>query len=194
MHWRHTFFCLINLLCLLGCTATTLVQPYDERLLTGSEAFYRNAATIIEHSRAQSPAERPTTEDNNHPGHIANMDNLYADLLIDANILLLRAMRSSELVDNTGQRLQGKITQYIDSALPSNCDNSADDIRAEFSSLTVKNFVDLKCLIITWQAQHAAAPGKVLTQGDWSRRHLSLIRYIVAVQQAEAAKMRQPRH
>ncbi|WP_214001050.1 hypothetical protein [Arsukibacterium sp.] len=167
------------------------MQPYDERLLTGSEQFYRNAATIIEHSRSQSPLERPTTEDSTHPGHIANMENLYAELLIDTNILLLRALANSELVDETGQRLQNKVSGYIDNALPSNCDNSADDVRAEFSSLTVKNFVDLKCLVVTWQAQHEAAPGKVLTQADWSRRHLSLIRFIVAVQQAEVAKLRQ---
>lgn len=181
---------IISLISLAGCTAATLVQPYDERLLAGSEQFYRKAATIIEHSRAHSPVDRPTTEDVNHPGHLANMDNLYAELLIDANILLLRALTYSDQVDDTGRRLQEKITGYIDSAVPSNCDNSAEDVRAEFSSLTMKNYVDLKCLVVTWQAQHEAAPGKVLTQADWSRRHLSLIRYIVAVQQAEAAKRR----
>ena len=191
MNWYRPFLLLACLVSLLGCTAATLVQPYDEKLLTDSEQFYRKAATIIEHSRMQSPAERPTTENSNDPGHISNMDNLYAELLIDANILLLRALANSEQVDVTGQRLQNKITEYIDNALPSNCDNSTDDIRAEFSSLTVKNFVDLKCLVVTWQAQHQAAPGKVLTRADWSRRHVSLIRFIVALQQAEVAKLRQ---
>lgn len=191
MNWYRPFLLLACLISLLGCTAATFVQPYDEQLLSGSEQFYRKAATIIEHSRMQSPAERPTTEERSHPGHIANMENLYAELLIDANILLLRAMANSGQVDASGQRIQSKISQYIDSALPSNCDNSADDIRAEFSSLTVRNFIDLKCLIVIWQAQHQAAPGNVLTQADWSRRHVSLLRYIMAVQQAEIAKLRQ---
>ncbi|MBV2130817.1 hypothetical protein [Arsukibacterium indicum] len=191
MNRNRSFLLLACLVSLLGCAAATLVQPYDEKLLTGSEQFYRKAATIIEHSKMQSPTERPTTEDPSHPGHSANMENLYAELLIDTNILLLRALANSEQVDTSGQLLQSKITRYIDNALPSNCDNSADDIRAEFSSLTVKNFVDLKCLVVNWQAQHQAAPGKVLTQADWSRRHVSLVRFIVAIQQAEVAKLRQ---
>lgn len=194
MPWCRLFIYVVSLFSLLGCAPAVLVQPYDERLLTGSEQFYRKTATIIEHTKMQSPAERPTTEDIRHPGHITNMENLYAEMLIDANILLLRALANSEQVDASGQRLQRRITRYIDNALPSNCDSSAEDIRAEFSSLTVKNYVDLKCLIVTWQAQHEAAPGKVLTQAEWSRRHLSLIRFIVAVQQAEVAKLREAGH
>jgi hypothetical protein len=190
MNWYRSFILLACLLSLPGCTTTTLVQPHDEQLLAGSEQFYRKAATIIEHSKLQSPASRPTTEEHSHPGHIANMDNLYAELIIDTNILLLRAIANSSQLDTSGQRIQSKISQYIDSTLPSNCDNSTDDIRAEFSSLTVRNFIDLKCLIVTWQAQHEAAPGKVLTRADWSRRHVSLIRFIMAVQQAEIAKLR----
>tara|TARA_R110002126_G_scaffold42002_1_gene121792 strand:- start:23 stop:418 length:396 start_codon:yes stop_codon:yes gene_type:complete len=124
----------------LSCSSVTLVQPFDQQLFNSTEQFYKTAASIIEQSRAQSPVQRPTFADPTHPGHINNMQTLYATLLIDANSLLIRSMSNSELVDASGRHLQDEITGYIDDALPSNCDNSSDDIRAQFSSLTVKNF------------------------------------------------------
>ena len=70
-----------------GCVKT-LVAPYDENLVTSTEAFYKKAAGIVEEGRSVSPRtdqERAAiTEPAMHKGHFSKFDARYSDLIVDA--------------------------------------------------------------------------------------------------------------
>jgi hypothetical protein len=54
----------------------------------------------------------------------------------------------------------------------------------------VKNFVDLKCVIMRWQARHrdeAIADGtRILKRSDWQGRKRRIFNAILAIRRAEA--------
>lgn len=188
----------ILLLSLSACKNLTLVQPYDERLVDGTEAFYKVAAAFVENARAASPEQRPATASQGDSGHLSEFESGYANLLVEANALLLRAMVNSSQVDKLGQTAQSKISEFISEQVPTNCQGSSAMLGEEFVSLTVQNFLDLKCLVSHWRVQHEQAPCKgsaqpaicqVLTNGAWQRRQMALTAMVFAIQQAESAKL-----
>lgn len=176
-----------------GCAAT-LVQPYDEKLFNDTGAFFKKAAAVVDEGKKLSPKtdedraeiEMPAT----HAAHFSVFEGKYDGLIIDVEALILRAMSKSEAVNSAGQAMQGKITALIDAALPSNC----LALQAEFSavSLTVGNYVDLKCLIVRWRDQHQDArltrDTRILKRANWEARKSVLFQMILAIQKAEAFK------
>jgi len=58
-------------------------------------------------------------------------------------------------------------------------------------TLTVRNFIDLKCLIATWDKQHKEAPGQVLTKVEWVNRHSALMSTVMSIESAETFKMKE---
>lgn len=171
-----------------ACAPAIYVQPYDEKLVTGTEAFYKKAALMIEEGRTVSPVQRPDIADVNGPAGYTEFEGRYSALLIDTNVLLLRAMAGSAAIDTTGQQLQAKIEGLINEVIPSVCAGSSAMFGENIGSLTVQNLADLKCLVSNWAKQHRDAPSQILTRGDWSRRHISLMEMIMALQKAEIAK------
>ena len=178
---------------LSGCT-TVLVSPYDEKLVTDTEAFYKKAAEMIEKGRSVSPltdAERKKIRNPSaHEGYYTKFEGKYNDLIIDTEALILRAMASDNKISATGQALQSKISEIIENTIPSKC----SELSAEFSStsLTAKNYVDLKCIVLKWKEQHAddklTDNTKILKKANWEGRKLIVFNAVLAIQKAEGFK------
>jgi hypothetical protein len=171
-----------------------LVQPFNEKLFNDTEALYKKAAEMI----AEGKAVSPKTDDQRaaisvlieHPAHISSFESKYDALIVDSEALILQAMAGSQEIDAAGQAIQGKIDELIDASLPSKC----PDLQAEFAkvSLTAKNFVDLKCLILKWQAEHGdeklTKGTSILKKANWEGRKAVLFNIILAIQKAESFK------
>jgi hypothetical protein len=184
------------LLLVTACTLT-LVQPYDEKLFNDTETFYKKAATVIEEGKSVSP----TTDDQRaaiakpaeHPAHISAFESKYDELIVDSEALILRATAESEKIDAAGQAIQAEIDDLIEASLPSKC----PEVQAEVGkvSLTAKNFVDLKCLILKWRAEHGdkelTKGTSILKKANWEGRKVVLFNTIMAIQKAEAFKKKQ---
>lgn len=178
---------------LSGCT-TVLVSPYDEKLVTDTEAFYKKAAGMIEEGRSGSPltdSERsavvnPAT----HKGHFSKFESKYNSLIIDAEALMLRAIASDSKISAEGRMLQSKISGWIEGTLPSEC----QELSAEFAntSLTAKNYVDLKCIVLQWKSQHSdpllTRNTLILKKANWEARKLLIFNSVLAIQKAEGFK------
>ncbi len=183
-------------LILAGCTRQ-LVQPYDARLLDDAEAFYRNAAAMIDYGATVSPANDDARaaidEPDLHEGHASNFRAHYASAISEVDVMLLRALASQQQISTVGERLQTRINGLLDEALPSAC----AELQAEMADvatrrLTVANLVDLKCLLIRWQAQHedpALTRGSfILKRSNWALRKSALFKAVLSIEMAERAK------
>lgn len=195
--WVRSRRVLLAAVCLVlsvaGC-ASTLVQPYDETLFNDTGAFFKKAAAVVDEGKKLSPKtdddraaiELPAT----HAAHYSAFESKYDGLIIDVEAMILRAMSKSGAINGAGRAMQGKITELIDAALPTNC----VELQAEFAnvSLTVGNYVDLKCLIVRWRAQHQDArltrDTQILKRANWEARKSVLFQTILAIQKAEAFK------
>jgi hypothetical protein len=176
-----------------GCT-TVLVSPYDEKLVTDTETFYKKAAEMIELGRDVSPLKDEDrgkiVNTSSHNGHFSKFESKYNGLIIDTEALILRAMASDNKIGSTGQALQSKINDLIEASLPSKC----QDLSAEFSktSLTAKNYVDLKCIVLNWKNQHSdtkiTQDTKILKKSNWEGRKLVIFNAVLAIQKAEGFK------
>jgi hypothetical protein len=186
---------IVALLALLtsACPAT-LVQPYDEKLVSDTEAIYKKAATMVNEGEAVSPrtddVRRQIKEPAKHAGHFSAFAARYDALIVDADALILRGMAGSGGVDKIGRRIQDKIEDLIADAVPSAC----DDLEQEFkgATLTVKNYVDLKCILVRWKAQHSSSDETdktlILKKANWEGRRRIFFNAVLAIQQAEAFK------
>ena len=174
-------------LSLSACSAR-LVQPFDEKLINDTEAFYKKGAEIIAEGQAASPMTDKDRDaiinPDQNPAHFSKFEPKYDDLIIDSETLILRAMSSSKKIDSAGQAIQQKIDAVIEASLPSNC----PELQSEFGklSLTAQNFVDLKCLILGWKEQHREK--LILKKANWEGRKLVLFNIIFAIQKAESFK------
>lgn len=180
-------------LSLTGC-AIKVVSPYDDKLFNDTEAFFRKANAMIEEGKAVSPLtdeERSRIDaPASHPGHVSAFTPKYDALLLDTDVLILRAIANSQAIDAFGGELQAKINDVIDKSIPSAC----PDLHAELGKvdLTAMNFVDLKCSVLRWKEQHAddtVTKGKrILKKANWEGRKISLFDTILAIQKSEGFK------
>lgn len=179
-----------------GCTTVTLVQPYDADLYSNTESFYKKTSKMIAKGISVSPktnSDRKAIKDNNveeHPGHYNQFKDKYDSLLIDANSLILRALANSGSIDSNAQEMHTKIESAITNSIPNEC----DDLQNEFSSvsLTVRNYIDMKCLIGKWGQQHNSKDSTgdklILKKANWEARSKTLFQGILAIQKSEASK------
>ena len=189
-------FLLIPIALLYGCT-TVLVSPYDEKLVTDTEAFYILAAETIEQGRAVSPKtdeERAAIADpETHDGHFSKFEGKYNDLIIATEALILRAMASDSKISKEGQKIQEKLSKMIEENISSEC----QALSAEFSqtSLTAKNYVDLKCIVLKWKEQHAdmglTKDTQILKKANWEGRKIIVFNAVLAIQKAEGFKQQE---
>lgn len=174
---------------LQACTVT-FVQPYDEKLVERTEAFYKTTALAIETARVNSPNTRKLNngeEPSSNSGHLSKYENTYAKLKIDANSLIIRALVNSEKVDAIAVDAHDEINKLISESIPSNCAGSNAEISGQIT-LTVQNYLDLKCLITHWEVQHKQAPNEILTRHNWEARQRPLMQMIVDIQKSESFK------
>lgn len=207
---RNIYYLFVNLfkvysilsltLFLAGCATVKLVQPYDADLYNNTEAFYKKASDMINRGVSVSPKKpddvRAINDDEKeqHPGHYKQFSTDYDALLIDSNALILRAMANSSQIDSIGQELQAKIETVITEKFPSECDSLQESFPNV--SLTTRNYIDLKCIIGSWDKSHQGLDpnrdityGKqILKQSNWEGRSKTLFEGILAIQQAEASK------
>ncbi|MCK4842572.1 MAG: hypothetical protein KAT04_11940 [Methylococcales bacterium] len=186
-------FLLLALVFLNGCT-TVLVSPSDEKLVTDTEAFYKKAAGMIEDGRSVSPLKDDDRANianlTDHKGHFTKFESKYNELIIDTEALILRAMASDGKIDSTGHALQSKISEMIENAIPSKC----QELSVGFSktSLTAKNYVDLKCIVLKWKGQHSdmklTKNTQILKKANWEGRKLTVFNAVLAIQKAEGFK------
>ncbi|MBA4287153.1 MAG: hypothetical protein C0434_16675 [Xanthomonadaceae bacterium] len=181
----------------LAACVPTLVQPHDPALVAGVESLYATAATMIDDGVAASPrtdaereAIRPATAS---AGHFSRFASRYDALIRASDLMILRAMAGGAAIDGTGEKLQGRIEQLIENAIPSVCAELTETFDAlGASSLTVRNHVDLKCLLTRWKEQHAdpalTRGSLILKRANWESRRASLFRVVLAIQRAELAK------
>lgn len=186
----------------LSACVPTLVQPHDPALVAGVEALYASATEMIDSGVAVSPrtdaereAIRPASRSEAHFNHYAAR---YDALIRSSDLMILRAMAGSGTVGDTGQKLQGRIEQVIENAILSVCAELTETFNElGASSLTVRNHVDLKCLLTRWKEQHAdpalTRGSLILKRANWEARRASLFRIVLAIQRAELAKQSSPR-
>lgn len=178
-----------------GC-AVTLVQPYDEKLLTDTEAVFKKASTMIDDGIANSPKtddqRAAIQKPESHFAHVSKFEGRYAALSTDADALILRALSKAEEVDRIGQKLQGQINDLVENSLPSQCDDIEKELGLNTTSLTVKNYIDLKCLIVRWKAQHSdptlTKGTGILKRTNWDLRKSTMFSATLAIQKAETSK------
>jgi len=183
----------IALFALGGCTVT-LVQPYDENLFDDTEAFYKKASAMILDGEMVSPLRdddrakilNPKT----HTGHYSKFEQRYQDLITDTDLLILRATANYQTVDAAGAAAQEKANQAIEEKIKNQCPELTGRLRDV--GLTAANYVDLQCLIITWQKQHADSEftenTHILKKANWQGRRKNLFDAVLAIQRAEAFK------
>jgi len=176
-----------------GCSVA-LVQPYDEKLVDETDAFYKKAALLLSEGQAVSPRtdeERAVISNpSQHPGHFSKFVARYDVLIVDSEALILRAASQSGRAGDLGRRLQSKIGELIDNTSEVKCDAISEDVRK--SSLTVANYVDLQCLVIRWRDRHndtSLTGGKhILKRSNWEGQKLTLFNAVLAIQSAERFK------
>ncbi|MCF8128452.1 MAG: hypothetical protein K9N10_08055 [Deltaproteobacteria bacterium] len=174
----------------LNACSVKLVQPHDEKLMAGTEAFYKKGAEMIMAGQSLSPKSDEDrdaiTNPHQNPAHFSQFESKYNHLIIDSEALILRAMSSSQKIDSAGQAIQAEIDRLIEATVPSNC----PQLQSEFGklSLTVQNFVDLKCLILKWKEQHRDSKKGILKKANWEARKITLFNIIFAIQKAESFK------
>jgi hypothetical protein len=200
---RATTMLLLSALLLhaAGC-ATTLVQPYDEKLLTDTEALFKRTSAMIDDGIAKSPRtdeERATlrgatgaTSLARHPAHAAKFESRYNKLATDADALILRALAHGDGASPRGDALQAKIEKLVVDRLPSACPEADAEFAAMSSSLTVRNYVDLKCILVKWREQHSdpalTDSTGILKRSNWELRRSTLFAAVLVIQRAEMSK------
>ena len=178
-----------------GC-ALTLVQPYDEKLVNDTEAIFKKASAVVDDGISRSPrtdderaALRPPTASD---AHYAKFEPHYNALLRDADALILRSLAGSGEIGAVGNKLQQKIEGLIESAIPSACPDVDQELRDLSASLTVRNYIDLKCFFINWKAQHGdmqrTGQTQILKKANWEARKGALFGIVLAIQKAETFK------
>lgn len=197
---RHlTLLTLMVTSLLSGGCATTLVQAYDDKLFTDTEALFKKAATMIDDGLAKSPrtdADRAAIlaqgQAAAHPAHALKFEARYNELATDSDALILRALVKSQEVGALGEKLQRKIGTLIEESIPSACPEADAEFKSMTSSLTVANYLDLKCLFVTWKARHSDSKltesTGILKRVNWELRKSTLFAAVLAIQKAEAAK------
>jgi hypothetical protein len=186
----------VLLLLAAGCAPITLVQPYDQALFDGTEAVFKEASAMIDEGITVSPLtdeQRAAIADpKNNPASLAQFEPRYRTLATDTDALILRALAQSRMVGPSGEKLQGKISRLIDEAIPSQCQELEAELGAQTSSLTVKNYIDLKCLFVRWEAQHAdpqlTRGTQILKRSNWQLRKGLVFDAVLAIQRAELSK------
>jgi hypothetical protein len=172
-----------------SCTVT-FVQPYDEKLVDATEAFYKETSLAIEEAKEKSPVSRVNIDPgkaSDNSGHLSKHTMFYSKAKVNANALIIRAMVNSGKVDKIGLTIQSEIDEVISKALPSNCKNDHASISGQIT-LTLQNYLDLKCLVTHWEVQHKNAPNEILKKVNWEGRQVSLMGMIVSIQRAETFK------
>lgn len=179
-----------------ACTVT-LVQPYDQKLFDDTETFYKKAATLVQEGEMLSPrtdAERKNIKEPlKHPAHLSAFAPKYDALIIDSDALILRAMANSATIYIAGNKIQQKLEKLIVDPLPSQCSELEEEFKN--TSLTVKNYVDLKCVLVRWRAQHGDEKltdnFMMLKKANWEARKPVMFNLILAIQKAEGFKKTQ---
>lgn len=191
---RMLAFCL-SMTSLVGC-ATTLVQPYDQKLVDDTEAIFKDAAAMIDDGVQVSPmtdeARKAIRNPSGNPAHLSKFEDRYQKLATSTDLLILRALAQSRGVDAIGQRLQDKVSDLVDQQLPSQCEELEREFGAPGASLTVRNYVDLKCIFVRWHDQHAdmvvTEGTQILKKGNWELRKSTVFNAVLAIQRAESSK------
>ena len=172
----------------LSACSVKLVQPFDEKLINDTEAFYKKGAEMIMEGQAASPKtdkDRDSISDpDQNPAYFSKFEPKYDALIVDSEALMLRSMSGSREIDSAGQAIQEKIEELIKAAVPTNCPG----LQSEFGklSLTAQNFVDLKCLILRWKKQHRERG--ILKKANWEGRKITLFNIVFAIHKAECFK------
>lgn len=169
----------------LNSCSVTLVQPFDEKLLSDTDAFYKISAEVIIQGETVSPRYlKDVTINSQHPAHYSKFEQKYNSLIVSVDALILRAMSGSQKIDTAGKYIQEKLTKLVEASIPTYC----PELRREIGtvSLTAQNFVDLKCMILKWKEDHKKAG--IVKKGLWEGRKRTLFNLILAIQSAERFK------
>jgi hypothetical protein len=192
---KNLLIAVLTTVLVAGC-AVTLVQPYDEKLSNDTEAFFKNASTLVDEGLIASPrtdeARLSIKQFSAHAGHFSKFEPKYDSLLRDADSLILRSLAKSGEIGPLGNRLQKKIEGLIQGAVPSACPELDAEFNDLSNSLTVRNYVDLKCYVINWKAQHSdlkvTENTQILKRVNWETRKSGVFNIILAIQKAEVFK------
>jgi hypothetical protein len=197
---------LVGMLIFLSACSVMLVQPYDEKLLTDTESLFKKASAMVDDGQHLSPKTdderrklkgaalqpkdaRPLAS---HPAHVTQFAKRYNELQTDADALILRALSKSHETSQIGEKLQLKIEKLIEESIPSNCPENDGVFLNLTASLTVKNYIDLKCILVKWKDQHSdlklTEDTEILKRSNWELRRSTLFAAILAIQSAETAK------
>lgn len=193
MEMRKKFYGFALLIVFISSCSVKLVAPYDEKLVAQTEAFYKNAAAMIDKGIAVSPIDNSSNvivSTEQQDGHYKKFEGDYNRLISEAEALVLRALVKADEIDSLGKKLQGNIEAAIETTIPSECKEIASDVGAV--SLKVKNYLDLKCIISNWKEQHASQEvtqnSLVLKRSVWSARKKTIFAAVLFIIKSEEFK------
>lgn len=183
---------------LLSSCTYTLVQPYDEKLVNDTETIFKKASAMVDDGIAKSPKtdqeRKAIIPPSESLAHYSRFEIQYNALIRDSDALIMRSLAKSGEIDSVGNKLQKKIEALIESEIPSACPEQDQELKDLTNSLTVKNYIDLKCFFINWKAQHSdmkrTDDTQILKKANWEARKSAVFDIVLAIQQAEMSKQK----
>jgi hypothetical protein len=162
-------------------------SSFDQALFNQTEKFYQDASVLISKAKSASPKLRESIKSydkiNEHPAHVSQLERTYESLIIGSDVLLLRAISNGVVIDDWAKIT--KVNELIDVSLPSMCKSTLESHKL---SLSAKNYIDLKCLILNWREQHKNAPDSILKKVNWESRQAILFQMLIIIQKYELSK------
>jgi hypothetical protein len=187
------WLCAISLCLMSGCT-TTLVQPYDDKLFDDTEAVYRKISAVVLEGLLVSPLRdderQRIASPEKHPGHYLKFEDKYEDLIIETDLLIIRAAANYQAVDAAGVAAQERLGGLIEEKIKTQCPEMQDKFKSV--GLTAGNYLDLQCVILSWRTQHrnpeVTQGTGILKRANWEARSNGVFDIVLAIQKSESFK------
>ena len=179
---------------LVGCSEK-LVTPYNEKLATSTEEFYKETVAVINEGRAVSPTtnvmRKKITNPKGNNAYYSKFEKRYTKLITDSEAIILHAMSDDDeldMVDPENQSMLGELAD-INLTLP-RCVALRNEIsKAGFSE---SNYINLKCLLVSWRDEHAnpryTDNTLILKKANWDGRKKQLFNVILAIRKSSTSE------
>jgi hypothetical protein len=172
------------------------VQEYDEKLVVDTELIFKKASIVVDKGISKSPKtddERAKINPSDKSdAHFSKFSDDYNELIRDSDALILRSLAKSGEINDFSAGLQEKFEIFIEGLIPSACVDLDEELKKSTKSLTVKNYIDLKCYFTKWKNQHSDTSltnnTLILKKANWEARKSGVFNIILAIQKAEAFK------
>ena len=181
---------------LVGCSEKQ-VTPYNEKLATSTEEFYKETVAVINEGRAVSPTTNVMRKKITNPkvnnAYYSKFEKKYTKLITDSEVIILHAMSNDDVVDMTDTENQSMLGELADInlTLPRCVAIRKEMGKAGFSE---SNYINLKCLLVSWRDEHAnpryTENTLILKKANWDGRKKQLFNVILAIRKSSTTEER----